>query len=514
MDPHSNISSIDPVDHYWVKEWLAVNGSFLFRKCLIYFEIVTALISLVINSLVMITILIWNSASCRGYFYGLLNLTLAQCLISLTSLVGVICSLWILDSNTPPSESKDKWWRSALHNIIFAVFSGVSVTGGAAISWTHWWSLNVSANHVEMPSGYRVIKIMFYVLWFTTMMFATWFNSSLIWRAALTTTIAANDERALSPYLQTYSMTLFISTFLLLFSNLTSIPPVVGHLTTRAIQGVHQHDCGDADCICSDSEVDRASIKSSRWSPLPNFNLKQDNHPLKLPPIPKIVTLHDDSNPEMATPITMDREENVIQVENLKIQPYDKVLSAASSVLNIPTPCSLSMYSADISTNSVPETLTVSPLKLSIERLHQRLQRLNNTRPQLPLDAESPDDSSPTRTISTRKRVKKKRKSSKKLRSVKRLQFERPSHVQITVMASFIVLYFSIWFLLLIGKECPDYSNIILSVCRLLINIISTVNPLVQGFRHPRFALRIIKSWRKAHPSISNSIHPTTITTL
>lgn len=173
MNHYINFTLTESADQYWIKEWFTTNGSTLFKKCLIYFELTSALFSLALNSLVMVTVLIWNSASCRGYFYGVLNLTLAQCLISLASFVSAVGSLWVLDFSIPPAESKDRWWRSMLQNIIFAMFNGLSVTGGAAISWTHWWSLNVTANHEQMPSGYRVIKVIYYILWFTTIMFGT-----------------------------------------------------------------------------------------------------------------------------------------------------------------------------------------------------------------------------------------------------------------------------------------------------------------------------------------------------
>lgn len=507
--------SIEPIGTNWTTEWIANQDLSLLRKCIVWLEMSTALTALAINGIVMSSVM-GNNASCRGYFYGLLNLSLAQCLLSSTSLAGVVSSLCVLDYSFPPSTSKDNWWRTLLHNIMLAIFSGLCVTGAAALSWTHWWSLNIAnANHPEMPTGYRVVKAIFWVLWLTTLLFCTWLNFLVVmWGSGLTTTMAENDGRVIQPCLHIYSLTLFVSACILVFSNLTSVPPVTGHLTTRAMRSsnnYHQHDCRDADCVCSDSEVDddlsaRGSQKNGLKPALKSNDETYMNHS-KVNTIPTtIITLDEDTERVTRHPSAGGGELISSNKAINNLHPNRRVCeSILSGLSGTDAPaCNISIYSADISANSTSETLAESALKLSAERLQQRLQQLNDARPVPPPDPESPQSSfAASRTGSKvgRKRTKKKRKPFKKLKGVTRLQFERPTRVQVSIMVSFVLLYLPPWFLLVAGIFMPQHATYFLSIFRLLINVVSSVNPVLQGLRHPRFALKMARTWRRIYPS-------------
>jgi hypothetical protein len=380
-------------------------------------------------------------------------------------------------------------------------------------SWTHWWSLNISANHVEMPNGYRVIKVVFCVLWLMALLFATWLNFLVaFWGIGLTTTVAENDKRAIQPCLRIYSLTFIGSAFLLFFSNLSSIPPVTGHLTTRAIQSSHQKNCQDADCVCSDSKED--------YTPYNTYStrvLKQNNGPhLKVTLIPTIVTHNGFEHATESTPHqSIDGNQltypsnTTSNVNLVSREGNPDFVSSLSIIDTIPSPTSnasnMSMYSADLSTNSVHETITNTALKLSVEKLHQRLQQLSDARPISSPDPEtpSPDSFPQSRPASEnrRKRQKKKRKPIFKFKKVTLIQWERPTSIQVAVMVAFVILYLPPWVLLAAGIYLPQHATIFLSIFRLLINVGSSVNPILQGFRHPRFALRMVRTWRKVYPS-------------
>lgn len=510
MDFSTNVSILSTEQNFTL-ELLSVYDLSLLRKCLVWLETSTAVIALAVNILV-ITALIGNNASCRGYFHGLLNLSLAQCFLSIASLTSAVSSLLILDYNYSPFTSKDFWLRSVLHNISLAIFSGLCVTGASALSWTHWWSLNIWMNHTEMPTGYRVVKVMFYVLWLTTIMFATWLNLLNTWAIGLTTTVAENDEGTVRPCLRIYSMTMFVSAGLLLFSNVTSIPAVTGHMTSRAVQSNHQPDCRDADCVCSDSEADDMSNSidhrpGATSITSPQSNKETDQQCLKNPEIPTIVTFSDDDkeNEKQNSSATENEINSFNKVNNLRPYTGENILSSGPSTDALPTVCNLSIYSADISANSATEYLADSALKLSVERLHQRLQQLNDSRPIPPPDPESPQSSFSTSITVERKRTKKKRKPpSKKFKRVKRIQLERPNRVQVSVLLSFAFFYMPPWLLLVVAIYIPHHATNLLPILRLLINVINSINPLLQGFRHPRFAIKLARTWRKIYPVHNN----------
>ena len=507
--------TIEPTGSNWTIEYFVNEDLSLLRKCIIWFEMSTALTALAINVIVMSSVVtsLGSSASCRGYFNGLLNLSLAQCLLSSTSFAGVISSLCVLDFNIPPSASIDNWWRSLLHNIMLAIFSGLCVTGAAALSWTHWWSLNVAnANHPELPTGYRVIKVTFWVLWLTTGLFATWLSFLVIvWGSGLTTTMAENDGKVIQPCFQIYSLTLFVSACVLIFSNFTSIPPVTGHLVTRALRSsnnYHQHDCHDADCICDDDSDDVDEYMSStRASPKNNMKKQPLESNEGLPhskiTIPTTIVTLDVEDADVVTSISPDEELFSNKMNNLRPYPSESLLSSLSSTDAPTVACNLSIYSADISANSTCEVVAESALKLSAERLQQRLQQLNNARPVPPPDPESPLSYSTPRSRSHggRKRRIKKKKPLKNLKKVTRLQFERPSRVQMSILVSFVLLYLPPWFLLVAGIFMPQHATYFLSIFHLLINVVSSVNPVLQGLRHPRFGLRMARTWRRIYPS-------------
>ena len=132
MDYDKSLTPHPQTGYNWTPEWLVSSPeSVLLRKCLIWLEMSTAVIAFVINSLVMTSVKVYN-ASCRGYFFGLLNLAFAQCLLSLTSFAGVISSLLVLDYNSSPSTYKENWWCFILHNIIHAIHL-LSIAGTAAL---------------------------------------------------------------------------------------------------------------------------------------------------------------------------------------------------------------------------------------------------------------------------------------------------------------------------------------------------------------------------------------------
>lgn len=159
------------------------------------------------------------------------------------------------------------WWRPLFQNATVAIFSGVCVTGIAAMSWSHWWQLNIWVNHFQLPSGYRVAKTVTWVLWCTAFLFAVWLNCYHLSKTGLSTTTANDDQRSVQFYARLYSVSLFASTAWILFSNFTSIPAVTGHLTTRAVNaGIINHECCDADCACSESEADVSQVDPKKRS--------------------------------------------------------------------------------------------------------------------------------------------------------------------------------------------------------------------------------------------------------
>lgn len=370
-----------------------------------------------------------------------------------------------------------------------------------------------------MPTGYRVIKVVFSVLWLMALLFATWLNFLVTFWGAdhrLTTTVAENDTRAIQPCLRIYSLTLIGSACLLFFSNLSSIPPVTGHLTTRAIRNNHQQNCHDADCVCSDSKEE--------YTPSKTFSakvLKPNSEPhLKVTLIPTIVTHNEVEHVTecITTHSPIDNNQLVHSSNNtnnlrlVSCESKQDFVSSLSIIDTISSPvshaCNMSMYSADLSTNSVYETIANNALKLSVERLHQRLQQLSDARPVSSPDPESPSQSSFSQSRpnskNRRRHQKKKRKPLTKFKKIKGIQWERPTSIQVTVMVTFVILYLPPWFLLMAGIYLPKHATMFLSIFRLLINVASSVNPILQGFRHPRFALRMVRTWRKIYPSSRN----------
>ncbi|KAI9565293.1 hypothetical protein GHT06_009081 [Daphnia sinensis] len=495
--------------------------SFSLRKCLIWLEMsagTIAVTAFVINSLVMASAKVHN-APCRGYFFALLNLAFAQCLLSLVSLAGVMYSLWLLDYNESLSTHKDGRWCSVLHNIIHAIHL-LSMPGTAALSLSHWWTLNISANHAEMATDYRIVKVLFCAFWFFTFLFAMWLNFlTVFWGAGLTTTMAENDRRTIQPCLRIYSLTLIASACLLFFSNLSSIPPVTGHLTTRAIQNNHQKNCQDADCFCSDSSdygMPSKTFPNISLQPVSQPGKALHEHPLKAIMIPTIVTIDENDHVDEIAPQSSINDNQLIHsdTEN-NLQPSrceqnQDFLSSQFTKAMLSSPaspaCGISVYSADVSTTSVKGASADN--KLSTEKLHHRLQQLNDARMAFLPDPDSRSQSQsshahsrPESNSNFRRRPKKRRKQVKKYKGLKQIQWENPTSVQITIMLSFVIFYFPPWFLLVAGNHMPQYATIFLSIFRLLVNVGSSINPVLQGFRHPRFALKMVRTWRKIYPS-------------
>lgn len=151
-----------------------------------------------------------------------------------------------------------------------------------------------------------------------------------------------------------------------------------------------------------------------------------------------------------------------------------------------------------MSTTSIAPTATNGP-KLSGEKLHRRLQKLQNIRRVPPLDINDTESDSPAQSAASGslaiRRTKKKRKPTKKLKSVVRLQYKTPSRVQLFLLFNFFLLYFPPWFLLIAGAYYPFYASAFLSFFRLYVNIGSCINPVLHGFRDPRFRM-MPRNWR------------------
>lgn len=166
---------------------------------------------------------------------------------------------------------------------------------------------------------------------------------------------------------------------------------------------------------------------------------------------------------------------------------------------------SISIYSADLSTTTFVPTATNGP-KLSGEKLHRRLQQLKSIRRVPPSDINDTESDSPPQSAKSEslaiKRIKKKRKPTKRLKSVVRLKYKNPSRVQLFLLFNFFFLYFPPWVLLTVGAYYPLYASAFLSLFRLYVNVGSCVNPVLHGFRDPRFRL-MPKNWR-------SRIRPTT----
>lgn len=491
-------------------KWFVNEEFSLLRKWLLGLEISTAILALVINCVVLKSVK-GSNTSRHEYYYGLLNLSIAQCLLSSASIASVVSTFWAVDYNISPSSSKDNPLHFILHNTILTVFNGLCVTGTSVLSWTQWWSLNIWTNHTEMPSGYRVAKVTFCILWLMTLLFAMWLNILVaLWGAGLTTTVAESNERAIHPLFRIYTFTWCASAVLLLFSNLTSVPPVTGHLTARAIQGTHQQDCHDADCVCSDSEVEDSFDSISKHGVKEFMRFKRDSleDDWKNNGIPTIITCDEANESIFPEALPSFNNEPTISSNKAPINflscPSESILSIISSTDGISPACNISIYSADISANSAPEKLSENSLKLSIERLHQRLQQLNNARPILPPDPESPLSSSmsASRPVShkARGRLKKKKMVKRKFRGVKRIQLERPTRIQVMIMVSFVFFYFPPWLLLFAGIHMAHHATIFLTIIRLLINVVNALSPVLHGLRHPRIALTMARTWRHVYP--------------
>lgn len=165
-----------------------------------------------------------------------------------------------------------------------------------------------------------------------------------------------------------------------------------------------------------------------------------------------------------------------------------------------------SLYSADFSTASLASSTTHGP-KLSGERLHKRLQQLNNIRRVPPAD----DEESESRQVKPTAPKRKKRRPTKKMKSVIRLQWKWPSRVQLVTITAFVLLYSPPVCLLVAGIYSPSYVSTLLSIYRVFLNITCCVNPIFHRLCHPRLRITPRGCRTKIRPVTSGgSIPPPT----
>lgn len=145
-----------------------------------WMEITTALLGLLVNCMVIAAIAFGRTVTSRGYFFGLLNLSVAQNFLSLVSILAVTVPYCVSSSKSASTTIKGTWilclgvfgtwtlrhffalkvgwFRPLLHNTFTAIFSGLGVTGVAAMSFIQWWSSNIWVNHYQLPSGLRIAQ--------------------------------------------------------------------------------------------------------------------------------------------------------------------------------------------------------------------------------------------------------------------------------------------------------------------------------------------------------------------
>lgn len=230
-------------------------------------ELITAIAAIVINFCVIITLTIGiPSFSCRVYFSALLKLSLAHCLLSLMAVAEFIALLLQAEFNVSVASSPNlKFLLIILRNTRVAAFCGLSIPGIASISWINWWILNILINHVDRPTGNGIATAISRVLWFGALVFAFWLNAPALYSTHdMSSNLITETERAISYFLRLYSLVLALSLTVIIFSSFTAIPPVTGHLTSRSVHTklkCMNHECCDADCVCSDSDVDNTDFR-------------------------------------------------------------------------------------------------------------------------------------------------------------------------------------------------------------------------------------------------------------
>ena len=168
------------------------NYLLMLSKSLNWFELSVSVVGLLVNGLVIAAIAFGRTMTSRGYFFGLLNLSVAQssiCLTSITSgmvsLIGsgnntfllsnegmqplcisicMVLNLFTLlkkivraagQGNSSAVFSKGELLKQVLHNIFVAILA-ILPTGYAAMSFIQWWSSNIFVNHYQLPSGLRI----------------------------------------------------------------------------------------------------------------------------------------------------------------------------------------------------------------------------------------------------------------------------------------------------------------------------------------------------------------------
>lgn len=228
-------------------------------------ELLSAVTAIVINCLVIIALTMGTqSFSCRVYFSVLLKLSLAHCLLSFLA-VAEFAAFQFHASSPIAVCPKLKLFLIILRNTRIAVFCGLSVPGIASISWINWWILNILINHVDRPTGDGIASAISRILWFSSLIFTFWLNAPIVYlKGNLESNIVPETQRAVNYFMRLYSLVLMLSLIVIVFSTFTTIPPIVGHLTSRSFQTKLKclnHASCDADCVCSDSGDDNSDFK-------------------------------------------------------------------------------------------------------------------------------------------------------------------------------------------------------------------------------------------------------------
>ena len=293
-----------------------------------------------------------------------------------------------------------------------------------------------------------------------------------------------------------YSMLGLTMTTFLLFLNFTSIPPVSGNLSQKALNIKHRN-CRDADCVCSGSGIDLTSESETK------INYHSKNVVRSLSHFND--ALHIDENDSVI------KEETKLELENKDVMQQQKGnnnLSCSPSVdlerrSNARTP---SFYSADVSEMSIlPDSDIIKPPNNQLNRTNtgnrKQRKKMRNSIPNRE-DSASP---MPVKLTSTRRRKLKKR-ARKKFKTVTIQINKIKNRGQLSLIACYFAMHTPHWSLLACASfALPSLITITMSSYRLWTNLICCLNPVILGLCYPSQPSFRIRKLRAVHPLLSGS---------
>ena len=280
------------------------------------------------------------------------------------------------------------------------------------------------------------------------------------------------DKRNAIVFFKQYSLVFFLAVFILFFNNLTSIPPVTGHLIQRSLHISKHHDkCIDADCACSESAFSD------------EFKI---NKPEQIVGLTQIDTI-----PKIST-----NNEQMEETTDLKLQAKNNVISSTQDLNSCIATDNTSFYSADVS------EMSVLPDVIRDKRRHKKIQTLHirqDTELQSPLSSLKNSNFIPTPRTRKRFRRKLRKNARKQFKDVTRIQIKQTiTGNQISLILFYLANHLPHWSILVLAVCMPPSClTILLLFFRIWTNCICCINAVVLGFCHPKLRLRKL---RLIHP--------------